>query len=100
MLAKIAAFEFRYQLKNPVLWVSAGMFFLLSFGLTASESVRIGPGGSAVHENGPFAIAQSQLILSIFYMFVATAPGLCAVRPGVRGYDALFGIDRLRRQHQ
>ena len=40
MLAGIIGFEIRYQLKNPVFWVSAAIFFLLGFGLTASENVH------------------------------------------------------------
>ena len=32
MFSKIAGFEFRYQLRNPVFWVAAGIFFLLTFG--------------------------------------------------------------------
>lgn len=72
MLGKIAAFEFRYQLKNPVFWVTAGIFFLFSYGFVASESIQIGAGGN-VHENGPFSILQTNIIFSIFFMFVTTA---------------------------
>lgn len=72
MLAKIAAFEFRYQLRNPVFWVAAGLFFLFSFGFVASEQVQIGSGGN-VHENSPTSLAQTQMIFSLFYMFVTTA---------------------------
>ena len=58
MLLGITGFEIRYQLRNPVFWVSIAIFFLLGFGLTASENVSIGtPGG--VHENAPNAIAVS-----------------------------------------
>jgi aminopeptidase N len=72
MLAKIAAFEFRYQLKNPVFWVAAGIFFLFSYGFVASDTVQIGSGGN-VHENSPNSLAQTQMIFSLFYMFVTTA---------------------------
>jgi len=68
----ITRFEIRYQLKNPVFWVAIAIFFLLGFGLTASENVSIGtPGG--VHENAPSAIAIATAILTIFYLFVVTA---------------------------
>jgi hypothetical protein len=74
MLRKIAGFEFRYQLKNPVFWVAVIAFFLLSFGVVASESVSIGgTGGGNIHENGPFKIAMAMLLFSIFYLFVSTA---------------------------
>src|SRR5215217_5790516 len=72
MLLGITGFEIRYQLRNPVFWVSIAIFFLLGFGLTASENVSIGtPGG--VHENAPNAIAIATAIFTLFYLFVVTA---------------------------
>ena len=72
MLLGITGFEIRYQLRNPVFWVSGAVFFLLGFGITASENVSIGtPGG--VHENAPSAIAIASSILTLFYLFVVTA---------------------------
>ena len=72
MLLGITRFEIRYQLKNPVFWVAIAIFFLLGFGLTASENVSIGTPG-AVHENAPYAIAIATAILTLFYMFIITA---------------------------
>jgi hypothetical protein len=72
MLRGIIGFEIRYQLRNPVFWVAVAVFFLLGFGLTASENVSIGtPGG--VKENSPYAIAVATAILTLFYLFVVTA---------------------------
>ncbi len=72
MFLGIAGFEIRYQLRNPVFWVAIAIFFLMGFGLTASENVSIGtPGG--VHENAPSAIAIATSIFSLFYIFVVTA---------------------------
>ena len=68
MFGKIAGFELRYQLKSPVFWVVATIFFLLTFGAATIDQIRIGGGGN-IHKNAPFAIAQTHLILSIFYMF-------------------------------
>ena len=52
MFFGIAGFEIRYQLRNPVFWVAIAIFFLMGFGLTASENVSVGtPGG--VHQNAP-----------------------------------------------
>lgn len=73
MLGRIVAFETRYQLKNPVFWVAAIILALLSFGVLASDNVSVGGVGGNTHENGPFSLAQLQLIFSIFYMFAATA---------------------------
>ena len=72
MLLGITGFEIRYQLRNPVFWVSIAIFFLLGFGLTASENVSIGTPGS-VKENSPYAIAIATAILTLFYLFVVTA---------------------------
>lgn len=72
MFGKIASFELRYQLRNPVFWVVAVLFFLLAFGATTVEQIQIGA-GSNVHANSPEAIAQMMLILSLFFMFVTTA---------------------------
>jgi ABC-2 type transport system permease protein len=72
MLFGITRFETRYQLRNPVFWVSVAIFFLLGFGITASENVSIGTPG-AVHQNAPYAIAIATAVLSLFYLFVVTA---------------------------
>ena len=72
MLAGIARFELRYQIKNPVFWVAVAIFFLLGFGLTASENVSMGTPG-AVHENAPFAITVATAVFTIFYLLVITA---------------------------
>jgi aminopeptidase N len=87
MFAKIAAFEFRYQVKNPVFWVAIILFFLLTFGAIASSTVQIGSGGN-IHKNSPFAILQVQLTLSLFFMFITTAFVSSVV---VRDDDTAYG---------
>jgi aminopeptidase N/ABC-type transport system involved in multi-copper enzyme maturation permease subunit len=72
MFAKVAAFEFRYQVRNPVFWVAIVLFFLLAFGVTASENVQVGAVGN-IHKNAPTAVVQIQAVFSIFFMFVTTA---------------------------
>ncbi len=72
MFGSIALFELRYQLRNPVFWVALVIFFLLTFGATASENIQIGGGGN-VNVNSPFAILQTQMVLTLFFMFVTTA---------------------------
>ncbi|HLL30959.1 MAG TPA: M1 family aminopeptidase [Allosphingosinicella sp.] len=72
MFLKIALFELRYQVKNPVFWVAAVLFFLMTFGAMASESIQIGAGGN-IHKNSPVALTQVQAILGLFFMFVTTA---------------------------
>lgn len=72
MFLSIAGFEFRYQLKNPVFWVAAGLFFLLTFGSVTVDNIQIGSNAN-VHVNSPFAITTVHLIWSLFFMFVSTA---------------------------
>jgi len=72
MFAKIAAFELRYQFRNPVFWVVSILFFLLTFGAMTVDGISIGSGGN-VNANSPIAIVQIHLILTLFFMFVTTA---------------------------
>jgi ABC-2 type transport system permease protein len=73
MFAKIAAFEFRYQLRQPAFWVIAIIFGLMGFGLVAaSDNISIGAGGN-VHKNAPYALATINSVMSIFFMLATTA---------------------------
>lgn len=90
MFSTIARFELRYQIGNPVFWVATSMFFLLTFGATTAESIRLGSGGS-IHTNAPTAIAQIQLIMSLFFMFVTTAfVGNVVVRDDETGFGGII----------
>ncbi len=97
MFGKIASFEFRYQLKNPVFWVAAGLFFLLTWVSIVWDAVQIG-GGGAMHKNGPFMIIQTQMILTIFFMFVTTAfVSNVIVRDDETGFGSILRSTRIRR---
>jgi aminopeptidase N len=72
MFLKVASFELRYQLRQPIFWIIALVFFLLMFGATASDFVSIG-GSTNDHKNSPFIIALLELNSAIFFMFVTTA---------------------------
>ncbi|HEY2177695.1 MAG TPA: ABC transporter permease subunit [Caulobacteraceae bacterium] len=72
MLGKVAAFEFRQQLRSPLFWAVTGIFFLLTFGYMASDNIRIGDTAN-VHKNSPYAIIQIHLIMGLFFMFASTA---------------------------
>jgi ABC-2 type transport system permease protein len=72
MFGKIAGFEFRYQLRQPIFWVAVFFFGLLSFGSVASSNVQIGSTAN-VHKNGAFVIGQTHLIMSVIFMFVTAA---------------------------
>ncbi|WP_447761168.1 ABC transporter permease/M1 family aminopeptidase [Sphingopyxis panaciterrae] len=90
MFATIARFELRYQFRNPVFWVATILFFLLTFGATTIESIRLGSGGN-IHTNAPTAVAQIQLIMSLFFMFVTTAfVGNVVVRDDETGFGSII----------
>ncbi|MDQ0837161.1 ABC transporter permease [Sphingomonas faeni] len=72
MFGQIARFELRYQLRNPVFWTVAILFFLLTFGSMTIDQIKIGSGAN-IHKNAPVAVAQVHQIMSIFFMFVTTA---------------------------
>ena len=97
MFAGIFRFELRYQLRNPVFWVAAVIFGLLAFGATTVDQIQIGSGGN-VHKNSPFAIAQTLLILSLFYMFVSTAfVANVIVRDDETGFGSIIRTTRITR---
>ena len=68
----VATFEWRYQLRSPVLWVGFALFFLLTFGATTVDQIQIGSRGN-VNINGPYAILQTMGIMSVFSVFIIVA---------------------------
>lgn len=95
MFGKVAAFEFRYQARQPVFWVGVIIFFLLSFGLVASSNVNIGSTAN-VHKNAATQIAQAHLFFSAIYMFVTAAfVANIVVRDDETGFGAILRSTRL-----
>jgi aminopeptidase N len=103
MFAKIARFEFRYQLRQPIFWVALLLFALLAFGSVASSEIRLGSTDN-IHKNAPYVIAQSCLIFAVMYMFVVAAfaanvitrdddTGFAAIlrTTPIRKFDYLYG---------
>ena len=72
MFAKIASFEFRYQLRQPAFWVIAIVFGLLAFAAIASPNVQIGSGGNVV-KNAPFSLTINHIIFNVYFMLATTA---------------------------
>jgi hypothetical protein len=72
MLARVAAFELRYQLKSPAFIATAALFFLLRFVGMSLESLSFG-GGGKMFLNSPDALATAQLLTSLVFPFVAAA---------------------------
>jgi ABC-2 type transport system permease protein len=72
MFFRIAGFEFRYQLRQPIFWIAAVIFALMAFGSAASSVIQIGSTDN-VHKNAPFVLIQSTFVFAAIYMFVVVA---------------------------
>ncbi|WP_085340858.1 ABC transporter permease/M1 family aminopeptidase [Aquidulcibacter paucihalophilus] len=91
----VAGFEFGYQLRNPVLWVSFTLFFLLTFGAVTVDEIQIGGTGNT-NINSPFAINQTVMVMGIFALFAVTAFVANAVtRDDETGYGPILRATRL-----
>ena len=76
-------------------WVAAGLFFLMTFGSVASDTIQIGSTAN-VHANSPSAIAVTSLIFCIFFMFVSTAfVANIVVRDDDTGFGPILRATRL-----
>jgi len=73
MIGRIFAFEVRYQLRQPVFWIIATAFFLLSFFAITTDAVQIGGSIGNVHRNAPYVIMQTLLVLTAIGTFATTA---------------------------
>ena len=94
MFLKIAGFEFRYQLRNPILWIAVTLLALLVFTTTiGSNSIGAGPG---VHKNAAYKVAQLYLMLSVPYMFVSAAfVANAVVRDDETGFGPIVRATRI-----
>jgi len=70
MFGQMFKFEWQYFTRQPSFFVTCLVFFLLTFFATISENVQIGGGGNVVY-NGPYSIAQTLLVMSVFAMFMS-----------------------------
>ncbi len=97
MFGKIAAFEFSYQLKNPVFWIVSVIFFLLTFGAVAADDISIG-GTNNLNINSPDSIITISLIMTIFFMFVTTAfVANVVIRDGESGFGPMVLSTRVKK---
>ncbi|MEP7084434.1 MAG: aminopeptidase, partial [Betaproteobacteria bacterium] len=97
MLARIAAFELRYHLRAPLLYVGFALFFLLSFGSVTIDQIRIGGRGN-VNINSPYAILQTLAIMNVFAIFVITAfVANAVIRDDETGFAPILRATRIRK---
>lgn len=97
MFGRIAAFELRYQLRQPVFWIAGLMFFALVFGAVGIDRIQIGSGGN-VHKNSPQALGEIVMVMTVFFMFVSTAfVANVIVRDEETGFGPIIRSTRVRK---
>jgi ABC-type transport system involved in multi-copper enzyme maturation permease subunit len=96
MLLHIARFEFRYLLRNPLLWATAVATFALFF-FAVGTGVELGSEGGLLR-NAAFATLRNYLLVSIFYMFVTTSfVAGAVVRDDETGFGPIVRSTRIGR---
>jgi ABC-type transport system involved in multi-copper enzyme maturation permease subunit len=73
MFLEIFRFECRYQLRSPLFLVVAGLWFLIAFLISGTDSVSVGGVGNNINLNANFAILQIQYTLTVLGLFPAVA---------------------------
>lgn len=93
----VCSFEFSYQLRNPVLWVSFALFFLLTFGAVTIDQIQIGDTGNT-NSNSPYAINQITMVMGIISLFAVTAfVANTVTRDDETGYGPILRATRLQK---
>jgi ABC-2 type transport system permease protein len=99
MFAEFLSFELRSRLRQPTVWLFAGLFALMAFGATTTDAIMIGGGSGLTAINSPFVIAEMLGILSVIGVLIVTAFVATAI---VRDYEqrtySLFYTCPIRRR--
>ena len=66
-------FDLRFQLRQPLLWITTAGMVLLAFLTASSDAFRIGGSIGNIHLNAPTVIANQMGAFSIIAMFLVTA---------------------------
>ncbi|MBA3578370.1 MAG: aminopeptidase [Gemmatimonadaceae bacterium] len=72
MLLDVARFEFRYLLRNPLLWLTTAAMFAMFFVGASVEGFDLGNEGGLV-KNAAYATLRNYVMISVFLMFVTTS---------------------------
>jgi len=99
MLLHIVRFEIAYHLRRPLLYITSGLLFLLTFGAVSSDSIQIGEAIGQVHRNAPLVIVQFLTISSAVGMFlIAAFVASSILRDFELGTDELFFSKPVRKR--
>jgi ABC-type transport system involved in multi-copper enzyme maturation permease subunit len=97
MLARIAIFELRYQLRSPLFFIGFAIFFLLTFGATTIDQIQIGSRGN-VNINSPYAILETLATMDVFAVFIVTAfVASVVIRDLETGFGSILFSTRVRK---
>ena len=90
MFRHVFAFELRYQVRQPLLWGMAAIFFVLSFVATITDALGIGGAIGSLNRNAPYVVVRMLGNLSLVGVFIVVAFVATAVlRDFERGTDEL-----------
>ena len=90
MLTQIARFEFRYLLRNPLLWVTSTLLFALFFFSISTGDFELGSEGGLL-ENAAYATLRNFVMISVFFMFVTTSfVANAVIRDDETGYGPII----------
>ena len=96
MFRQIASFEFRYQVRSALFWVTVLIFAVLTFGSIASDNVRIGGITGNVKKNSPFAVGVTLQTLAVFGVFIMAAfVSNVVIRDDETGYGQIVHSTRV-----
>ena len=90
MLLDIARFEFRYLLRNPLLWLTAAISFAMIFFSMNLEGWELGSEGGLLR-NSAYATLRNALMFSLMFMFVTTSfVANAVIRDDETGYGPII----------
>jgi ABC-2 type transport system permease protein len=90
MLINIARFEFRYLLRNPLLWITAAIGFGMVFFSMNLEGWELGSEGGLLR-NSAYATLRNAVMFSLVFMFVsASFVANAVIRDDETGYGPII----------
>ncbi len=100
MPLKLAGFEVRYQLRQPLFWATAAFFALVGFVVTATDALQVGGAIGGVNRNAPWVVARLLGDMSVLGSFVVVAfVGTAVLRDFEHGTDELVFSRPVRVAH-
>lgn len=90
MLLNIARFEFRYLLRNPLLWITAAVGFAMVFFSMNLEGWELGSEGGLLR-NSAYATLRNSVMFALMFMFVtASFVANAVIRDDETGYGPII----------